>query len=85
VTGDNGKIVTLSNAASITVTAPASLGAGFNCILIQLGAGQVTVAPGSGATVTNRQSLLKLAGSGAVGTLIASAASTYDVAGEERA
>ena len=85
MTGDNGKIVTLSNAAGITVTAPTALGTGFNCVLIQLGAGQVTVQAGASATVTNRQSQLKLAGQGAVGTLIASAASTYYLAGDTSA
>lgn len=48
---DAGKVVELNNAAAIAVTVPNSLPAGFNCILSQIGAGQVTVAAGSGATV----------------------------------
>jgi hypothetical protein len=48
---DAGKIVELDNASPITVTVPNSLSVGFNCILAQVGAGQVTVAAGSGATV----------------------------------
>jgi len=48
---DLGKVVELNNASAITVTVPNSLPAGFNCLLSQLGAGQVTVAAGSGATL----------------------------------
>src|ERR1051326_6716360 len=39
---DNGKIVTCDNGSAITVTVPSGLGAGFNCLVIQIGAGQVT-------------------------------------------
>jgi hypothetical protein len=52
---DNGKIVTLSNAASIAVTVPSGLGAGFSCVCIQIGAGVATFT-GSGATVNNADS-----------------------------
>ena len=48
---DSGKVVELNNASAITVTVPNSLPAGFNCILAQIGAGQVTVQAGSGATL----------------------------------
>jgi hypothetical protein len=84
-TTDNGTGVTRSHTSAITGTVPTAPGSGLPCFLIQPDTGQVTVQAGARASVTNRQSQLKLAGSGAVGTLIASAASTYDVAGEERA
>lgn len=58
---DNGKVVTLSNAAAITLTVPSGLPVGYNVMLVQLGIGQVTVA-GSGVTVRHRQSHNKLAG-----------------------
>jgi len=48
---DNGKVVDLANASAITVTVPNSLAVGFNCIIAQSGAGQVTIAAGSGATL----------------------------------
>lgn len=60
--GDNGKIVTLSNASAITVTLPNSLVAGWACTFEQLGAGQVTFSAGSGATLQNRQGQSKTAG-----------------------
>lgn len=53
---DNGKIVQCSNASAITVTVPASLGTGFNCVIVQLGAGQVTLSASS-TTLRNRNGL----------------------------
>jgi hypothetical protein len=75
-------VVTLDNPGSITVTVPASLGAGFNCVCIQVGTGQVTFQAGASATVNNRQSHTKTAGQSAVVSLIASDTSTYYLAGD---
>jgi hypothetical protein len=57
VLADNGKLVTLSNAAAIAVTIPPNssvtypVGAQIN--MAQLGAGQVTVSGGSGVTIVS--------------------------------
>lgn len=55
VAGDAGKLVTLSNGSAITLTVPqdsdATIAVGTYVDLYQLGAGQVTVAAGSGATL----------------------------------
>lgn len=55
VAGDFGKLVTLSNAGAITLTVPqdsdATIAIGTYVDLYQLGAGQVTVAAGTGATL----------------------------------
>lgn len=55
VSTDAGKLVTLSNASAITLTVPrdsaATIPVGSYVELVQLGAGQVTVAAGSGATL----------------------------------
>lgn len=59
---DLGKIVELNNASAITLTVPNSLLVGFNCIVRQVGAGQVTVVAASGGTQRNRQAQTKLAG-----------------------
>lgn len=77
---DDGKIVTLNNAAGITLTIPASLGAQFNCTIIQLGAGQVTVV-GSGATVNSYAGFLKLAGQYASANINATAANVLVLSG----
>ena len=55
VAGDAGKLVTLSNASAVTLTVPqdsdATIAVGTYVDLMQLGAGQVTVAAGTGATL----------------------------------
>lgn len=55
VAGDAGKMVTLSNVAAITLTLPrdsdATIAIGSYIDVYQLGAGQVTVVAGSGATL----------------------------------
>lgn len=61
-TGDDGKVVELNNASAITVTLPNNLPASFSCLLVQVGAGQVTLSPAGGATMRQRQSLTKTAG-----------------------
>lgn len=70
---DAGKMVTLSNAAAITLTVPPQSSvtwtADTEIDLAQLGAGQVTVAPGSGVTINSYTAKTKLAGQYAGGTL----------------
>ena len=77
---DNGKIITLNNAAAITLTVPA-LFAGFNCMIVQLGAGEVTLTA-SGTTISNRSSFTKTAGTNAIVTLIALSSTTFISAGD---
>lgn len=84
VAADNGKVVTLSNAAAITVTVPSGLGAGFSCMLVQLGAGQVSLTA-SGTTINNRQAHLKIAGQYGMATLIAYLADTFVFGGDTAA
>jgi hypothetical protein len=80
LTSDNGKIITFNNASPITLTVP-SLFAGFNCMIIQLGAGQVTLS-GSGTTITNRSGLTKTGGANAIATLIGITATTFISGGD---
>jgi hypothetical protein len=80
VTGDNGKVVTLSNGSAITLTVPASLGANFACELIQIGAGQVTITA-SGVTLNSFGSLNKLAGQHAAASLVAYVADVFNLSG----
>jgi hypothetical protein len=55
VAADAGKLITLSNAGAVTLTVPqdsaATIAVGTYVDLLQLGAGQVTVAAGTGATL----------------------------------
>jgi hypothetical protein len=61
---DNGKIVTFSNACTVTVP---SLFVGFNCMIVQLGV-NANVVTLSGAT--NRSGFTKTAGQNAIATII---------------
>jgi hypothetical protein len=79
---DNGKKITLENAAAITVTVPTGLGADFHCQLIQKGAGQVSVSAGVGATVNNRQGHTKTAGQHAVAVIEADVADNFYFGGD---
>lgn len=79
-TTDNGKIVTLNNASSITLTVP-SLFAGFNCMIVQLGAGQVILTP-SGTTVTNRSGFTKTGGANAIVTILGISATSFISSGD---
>jgi hypothetical protein len=66
---DNGKVITLSNGSAITLTVHQGAPAGFNCLIIQLGAGQVTVAAGGSGNIRNYNSHTKLAGQYAMGSI----------------
>lgn len=52
---DNGAVLEVNSASAITLTVPSTLPVGFNCIVSQVGTGQVTVAAGTSATVTAYQ------------------------------
>ena len=77
---DNGKIVTLSNASSITLTVPSGLGAGFSCMLMQIGAGQVTIAASS-TTLNAVGGALKISAQHGVASVFSYASDTFNVAG----
>jgi hypothetical protein len=85
VLGDAQKLVTLSNAASITATVPPNSSVAFTIgdqvNLMQLGAGQVTVAAGSGVTVSSQGTKLKLNGQYATGTLVKVATDSWVLIG----
>ena len=86
---DNGKVVTLNNASAITVTLPETsteaLAAGFQCVLIQRGAGQVTVAKEGSDTIESKDSNLSLTGQHSVATVVklsAGSPNTYGLYGD---
>ena len=71
---DAQKLVTLSNASGISLTVPTNATVAFTIgdqvNLMQLGAGQVTVAASAGVTVSSQGTKLKLNGQYATGTLV---------------
>ena len=74
VLADEYKLVTLSNAAAITLTVPTNASVAFpvgtQIVVRQGGAGQVTVAAAGGVTLQSRASLLKLSGQFSAATLV---------------
>jgi len=62
VAGDAGKSIELDKATAISVTVPASASVAFpvgtQIIIVQIGAGQVTVVEDSGVTVKTAETLL---------------------------
>jgi len=81
VAGDNGKVIKFTNGSAITLTLPSGLGLGFNCSIIQYGAGQITFTA-SGSTLYNRQSHTKTAAQYAVTGLVSCVADTFVLAGD---
>lgn len=80
VAGDNGKVITLNSSSPLTLTAGTDVGTtGFSCSVIQLGAGQVTIA-GSGVTL-NSYSGLKIQGQHGAASIVCYATNTLNVAG----
>jgi hypothetical protein len=83
---DIGKLVTLTNAAAITLTVPTNASAAFpvgtRINLAQLGAGVVTVTPAGGVTVNKHASeTLSLDGAGSFATLVKTATDTWWLTG----
>lgn len=54
---DNGKVIQSTSASAITITIPTGLPTGFNCTVVQMGAGQVTFS----GTYLNRTGFTKTA------------------------
>lgn len=82
---DNGKVVVLTNASAIALTVADALPAGFHCVIIQGGAGQVTVSGQSTMNIRNRQSHTKLAGQYAMGSLFIIASNECILGGDTSA
>lgn len=80
------KLVTLSNAAAITLTVPPSLFAIGDTINIQqIGAGQVTFAAGAGVTITSTgatSAAPKLRAQFSAATVVCTASNTFTVIGD---
>ena len=77
---DNGTIINCSNGSAITITVPASLPTGFNCMIIQSGSGQVTLSASS--TTLNNRNGLKTAGQHAIMTLVHLGSNVFVVSGD---
>jgi hypothetical protein len=81
VAADNGKVITMSVATANTLTVPASLAVGFNCTVIQIGAGQTTITTSAGVTLNSYQSALKISGQHGSASIISYVSNVYNVSG----
>lgn len=75
---DNGKIIQSTSTSAITVTIPTGLPTGFNCTVVQMGAGQITFS----GTYFNRGSFTKTASQYAVVSIMHLGSNSIIVAGE---
>jgi len=86
VASDQDKLVTLNNAAAITLTVPPSVfSAGQLVNIQQIGAGQVTLAAGVGVTITSTgatSAAPKLRAQFSAATVVCTAANTFTVIGD---
>lgn len=78
--GDNGKVIVINSSNATTITVP-SLSVGFNCMIVQRGAGQVSLSA-SGVTINNRYSFTKTAGQYSIITLVCIASGVYIASGD---
>jgi hypothetical protein len=70
VNADYGRTLTMTNAAVITATLPNNLPKGWNVLICQGGAGQISFVPAAGVTLVNRQSQYRSAGQYAMLSLL---------------
>jgi hypothetical protein len=85
VLGDDGKLITCDNAASIALTIPpngtVAYGIGTQLNIMQLGAGVVTITAGAGVTLRSNGTKLKTNGQYSVATCCKIATDTWVVIG----
>ena len=78
---DDGKLLYCTAATAVTITT-AALPAAFSCMVIQGGAGQISIAAGAGTTVAAFGGMVKTAGQYAALTVFAPVADTFIVSGQ---
>lgn len=75
---DNGKVIQSTSASAITITIPIGLPTGFNCTVVQMGAGQVTFS----GTYLNRTGFTKTASQYSVVSILHLGSNSILVTGE---
>ena len=77
----NGRVIYMTNPTAVTITIPAGLSAGFNCTIIQGGAGSVTVLAATNVTLNGYAGLKTLAGQYAAASILATSSNNYIIYG----
>jgi hypothetical protein len=75
---DNGKVIQSTGASAITISIPTGLPTGFNCTVVQMGAGQVTFS----GTILNRTGFTKTASQYSVVSILHLGSNNILVTGE---
>jgi hypothetical protein len=75
---DNGKVIQCTSASAITITIPTGLPTGFNCTVVQMGAGQITFS----GTYLNRTGFTKSASQYSVVSILHLGSNNIIVTGE---
>ena len=75
---DNGKVIQSTGSSAITVTIPTGLPTGFNCTIVQMGAGQITFS----GTFLNRTGFTKSASQYSVVSILHLGSNSIIVTGE---
>ena len=78
---DNGKVINCNNTGALTITIPSGLTAGFNCMIVQMAAGSVTIT-GSGVTIYNRSNYTKTGGQYAIATIVSPSSNVFITGGD---
>jgi hypothetical protein len=81
-TADNGKVIQSNSDAVITITIPASLPTGSNCMVLQYGTGQITFSGASGVNIINRNGYNKSIGQYALVTILHIGSNNVIISGE---
>lgn len=81
---DAGKTIRTNNGSAVTITVPNALPIGFQCLVLQDGAGQVSFTS-SDATIRNRQSHDKIAGQYGVAAILKVADAEFRLQGDTAA
>ena len=75
---DNGKVIQTTGATAISIAIPAGLPTGFNCTVVQMGAGQITFT----GTYLNRAGFTKSASQYSIVSILHLGSNNYLVTGE---
>jgi hypothetical protein len=78
---DNNTVIRCTASSAITVIVPATLAAGFSCMIIQSGTGRITFQAGAGTTLNSFGNLLTTAGQHAAVSVIREASAIYNISG----
>ena len=76
---DNGRIIVVNSATAVNITVPSGLAVGFNCSIVQIGLGQVTMV--ASGTTLNSASGLKISAQHGALSIIGYLSNVYNVSG----